>query len=476
MKRAAVLTTRTGPRRLVGLAAAAAVATGLLIAAPGVAHAAPTPPPNPSDSTLNSAKVHQDAVAANIGRLSGQLIQAQNQLHELENAAALAEQKVALRYSQLRESQGKVKAANAKARTAARSVVAARARFVQYVQADYMAGQPEGMAGTLLSADDPNALLDQASYKQYESEHKIDAIGGLQQASVVKSNADAGARKAELGAKNAAARAKKAQENAASAVTAQREQTAGLQDTMVRTQTELDAAKSELATLTNQRAAFNAYMAEQARLRAIARAKAKALAEARARAAREARAARAAAHRAAAQRARKHHRNGGGGGGGGSTFAPPIYSPPAPGGGNWTAEKARRAVQRAKTTVGTPYAWAGGGVSGPSYGVCDGSNDAPNDCYVRGYDCSGLMMYAWAQGWDHFAATQYYQAGSYHPGRGNLRPGDLVFFGNSRPSIHHVALYIGNGRIIEAPYSGGYVQYNTLNSYYDYYGATRPLT
>ena len=67
-------------------------------------------------------------------------------------------------------------------------------------------------------------------------------------------------------------------------------------------------------------------------------------------------------------------------------------------------------------TLGTPYAWAGGNADGPRYGVCDASNGAPNDCHVVGYDCSGLAMYAWAPYLpDHYAATQYTQAGSYHP-------------------------------------------------------------
>ena len=158
------------------------------------------------------------------------------------------------------------------------------------------------------------------------------------------------------------------------------------------------------------------------------------------------------------------------------TYSAPVHAS----GGSWTAARGRAAVARARTTLGTPYAWAGGGSSGPSYGVCDASNGAPNDCYVRGYDCSGLAMYSWGpyKSMPHYAAAQYNQAGSYHPSLSKLKPGDLLFWSNtSRASgIHHVAIYIGNGKIIQAPYSGGYVEISSMYDPGSIFGATRPLT
>jgi cell wall-associated NlpC family hydrolase len=127
-----------------------------------------------------------------------------------------------------------------------------------------------------------------------------------------------------------------------------------------------------------------------------------------------------------------------------------------------------------------PYAWAGGNSWGPTYGVCDPSNGAPNDCHVYGFDCSGLMMYGWGPylSMAHYAATQYVEAGSFHPSAGELRPGDLVFwsYNGMISGIHHVAMYIGNGQIIEAPYSGAYVRVASLWEYGSFFGATRPLT
>src|SRR5262245_9980094 len=61
------------------------------------------------------------------------------------------------------------------------------------------------------------------------------------------------------------------------------------------------------------------------------------------------------------------------------------------------AAQANTAVNKACGLIGTPYAWAGGhgATPGITYGVCDPSNGAPNDCHVRGLDCSGMVRYAY---------------------------------------------------------------------------------
>ena len=52
------------------------------------------------------------------------------------------------------------------------------------------------------------------------------------------------------------------------------------------------------------------------------------------------------------------------------------------------AAQANNAVNQACGLIGTPYSWGGGHGSTPglSYGACDASNGAPNDCHVRGLD------------------------------------------------------------------------------------------
>jgi cell wall-associated NlpC family hydrolase len=463
-----ILGSRSFGRRTVAAAATIVTAVSLLIGAPALA-AAPAPPPNPTDGQINAAANQKQALASRVGALSGQIAQAQVQLQQLKGRAELAEQKVALAYSQLQIATEAARQAKAGVQAAQSNVDDAHAKFVQYVQATYMSGEVNGTAGSLLTASDPSALLEQSALEQYQQQHQVDAIGALQRATVAKSNADAKARKAVKARTAAAANAKAQKQAADAAVASAKAQEAALQQSMAASQRELEAAQSRLADLNNQRAAYLAYKAEQARLARIRaeRLRQQRLAQARAAAA------------AAAAAARRHHNSGGGGGGGGGGSSSGFSSGgSAPSGGSWSAAKGSRAVSRAMSQLGRPYAWAGGGQFGPSTGVCDASNGAPNDCFVSGFDCSGLAMYAWGKGWAHYAATQFTQAGSYHPGPGSLRKGDLIFWSsNGRISgIHHVAIYKGNQQIIEAPFSGGFVQVAPLYEYGSFFGATRPLT
>ncbi len=72
-------------------------------------------------------------------------------------------------------------------------------------------------------------------------------------------------------------------------------------------------------------------------------------------------------------------------------------------------------------------------------------------------------MMAWRAGGKslpHWSVAQFQQ--STRIGVGSLRKGDLVFWGGSPGSIHHVAMYIGNGQIIHAPRTGQPVQINSM--------------
>jgi cell wall-associated NlpC family hydrolase len=128
------------------------------------------------------------------------------------------------------------------------------------------------------------------------------------------------------------------------------------------------------------------------------------------------------------------------------------------------------AARAALKWIGTPYSWGGGNPAGPSLGIAQGA-------HTVGFDCSGLVTYAWARAGvplTHYATAQY-NAGP-HPARNQLRPGDLVFFAHnpSNPStIHHVGIYIGNGQMVEAPFTGARVRISPAFRP-DYAGATRP--
>jgi peptidoglycan DL-endopeptidase CwlO len=109
----------------------------------------------------------------------------------------------------------------------------------------------------------------------------------------------------------------------------------------------------------------------------------------------------------------------------------PPATPPAP------ASGAASAIAFARSQIGDPYVW---GAAGPN-----------------AWDCSGLTMGAWGAGGislPHYSVAQYEQ--STPISLSSLRPGDLVFWGSSSSpsSIYHVALYVGNGMIIQAPRTG----------------------
>jgi cell wall-associated NlpC family hydrolase len=130
-----------------------------------------------------------------------------------------------------------------------------------------------------------------------------------------------------------------------------------------------------------------------------------------------------------------------------SQAAPP---PTAPGGAG--------AVQAAESQIGVPYRW---GAESPK-----GSPDP-------GFDCSGLTAWAWGQvgvSLPHFSGGQ--MADSTPVPVNDLQPGDLLFYGPG--GSDHVAMYVGNGEMIEAPHTGASVWITGLRLGDGFAGAGRP--
>ncbi|MCB5181880.1 C40 family peptidase [Streptomyces antimicrobicus] len=131
-------------------------------------------------------------------------------------------------------------------------------------------------------------------------------------------------------------------------------------------------------------------------------------------------------------------------------------------------------VNAATAMIGTPYSWGGGDANGPSTGsCCSPSGHSGGD--IRGFDCSGLTVYAYAKvgiSLPRTAAEQYAASEPVKPG--DVRPGDLVFYGGSASGIHHVGIYVGNGWMIDAPRPGKNVRYSPLDTMPDLYGIARP--
>ncbi|MCA2186876.1 NlpC/P60 family protein [Nonomuraea cavernae] len=122
--------------------------------------------------------------------------------------------------------------------------------------------------------------------------------------------------------------------------------------------------------------------------------------------------------------------------------------------------------------VGTPFSWGGGSSTGPTKGIGRGAS-------TTGFDCSGLTLYAWSKAGVRLA---HYTGSQFRQGRrialGDLREGDLVFFGGGAGDPTHVGLYLGDGVMVHSPKTGDVVRKTRFldSSYYRpiYRGAVRP--
>lgn len=145
------------------------------------------------------------------------------------------------------------------------------------------------------------------------------------------------------------------------------------------------------------------------------------------------------------------------------------------GGKTATTSQAAAAVNAAEAQLGTPYSWGGGNANGASKGSCCSPNGI-SGANVEGFDCSGLVLYAYAKAGislPRTAAAQYAASEPVKPGQ--MRPGDLVFYGSSAASIHHVGIYVGGGWIINAPRPGTSVRYDPMDMMSDLYSVARPV-
>jgi cell wall-associated NlpC family hydrolase len=130
----------------------------------------------------------------------------------------------------------------------------------------------------------------------------------------------------------------------------------------------------------------------------------------------------------------------------GTPEADTVVAPPPTHGG---------VVAYAMSQLNTPYVWGG---------------SAPG-----GFDCSGLVMWAYAQVGVSLPHSSYAQYGYGVPvSQSELAPGDIVFF----DGLGHVGIYIGGGEFIHAPHTGDVVKISSLSEDWyaqNYVGARRIL-
>ena len=108
-------------------------------------------------------------------------------------------------------------------------------------------------------------------------------------------------------------------------------------------------------------------------------------------------------------------------------------------------ETALKAVGNAGQMIGKPYRYGG---------------DTP-----AGFDCSGLVRYSYGRvGISMPRATPAQRSATTLISVRSLRPGDLLFFDQEGKKASHVGIYVGDGRFIHAPSTGGHVRTDSLSA------------
>ncbi|SDX80606.1 Cell wall-associated hydrolase, NlpC family [Modestobacter sp. DSM 44400] len=418
---------RTGIRLVRRTAGAVAVATACLVLAPGVAAAAPT---NPSDSQISAAQQAKDAAAQQVGVLAAGLASAQAQVDAANAAAAIALDTFQGKQAEHEAAQATAESAAAASRQADADLAAARAAIADFARTSYMHGSTNPGMQALMTAGDPAQMLERAALLDAAGDHRADVV-----ASVTVAQEQAAA--ADVAAQDALTVAATLKQQAADALAAAEQVEAGARQQAVAFATQQSAVQAQLAAaqqtllgLEGARAAATQYAQQQA-----------------------------AAQRAAAAAPQRV-----------ASAGPASVVAAGPTAGAGSSSAVETAISAAKRYVGTIYAWGGGSLSGPSvgWGVDEG---------VVGFDCSGLTRYAYAQAGISIArnSTQQY-ATLPKVSRAELQRGDLIFWAldTDRPStIHHVAIYLGDGMILEAPQSNSVIRVTSMR-WPGFIGAVRP--
>ncbi|MGY1854819.1 C40 family peptidase [Modestobacter sp. SYSU DS0290] len=416
-------------RRAAGVVAAVAVA---LVVAPGVAAATPG---NPSDAQLQAAEQAKADAAGQVGVVAAQLAGAQAELAAAQAQSAIALDTFQGKQAEYEAAQAAAEEAAAAARQAAADLADARGAVAAFARSSYVQGSTSPGITALLSAGGPAEVLERAALLDAAGAHRTDVLA---QVTVAEQQATA----ADTAARDSLAHAEVLRQEAAGALAAAeqveagaRQQAAALSAQQGQLQDQLDAAQQTLSGLQGARTAAEQLQRQQA-------------AEAQ--------------RRAQAQPVRQQVSSSGG-----TTSTPTA---PRAGAGAGSASAVETAIDAAERHLGTIYSWGGGSLTGPSvgWGV---------DAGVVGFDCSGLTRYAYAQAGISIPRNSRAQyAALPKVARADLQRGDLVFWATdtSNPAtIHHVAIYLGSGQILEAPQSGSVIRVTSMR-WGGFIGGVRP--
>ncbi|WP_335983173.1 C40 family peptidase [Streptomyces sp. CA2R106] len=122
-----------------------------------------------------------------------------------------------------------------------------------------------------------------------------------------------------------------------------------------------------------------------------------------------------------------------------------------------------RVVAAAVKQEGIPYSWGGGTVDGASFGIAQGSG-------TKGFDCSGLVLYAVYQasaGKTVLPHSSEQQATmGKEVSRADMQPGDVIAFQLKTGDYDHIGIYMGNDTFVEAPRTGEVIRESKLSDPY----------
>lgn len=461
-------------RALIG----AGVVVALMGAVSGTAAAVPPPPPNPSDSEIAAAGSRVDEQLGAVGQLINEVAAANQQLAQLDAAVAIRREEVNKALVDLQNARDAADIAAQFVVTAQQALAdagtqihAAQQKFNEFAVSSYTQGTGVASVSSFLGASGPEDVLDRAQVLKVLSNNQNAVLDGLQRARTEQANKDSAARESKQQADAAAAEAdaqkvaaEQAIATARAALQAQADQKAVIESQRDAAQSQLDVARTDVAGLQGQRVAYSAWeqqkAAEDAAIAAAASAARDAAVQAAARVAANQAAAAAAAAAAAGQRS---HTDIDGTESDSDTSTTTPTTPKRPRSTTQTpsvtgSAAVELAIDRGMSQLGVPYSWGGGDENGPTKGIRDGGvADSYGDYNKVGFDCSGLMIYAFAGlgiSLPHYTGYQY-TAGKQVPSS-DMKRGDMLFYGPN--ASQHVALYLGDGKMLEAPQSGSVVK------------------
>jgi cell wall-associated NlpC family hydrolase len=427
---------------------------GIVAATSSLSAVADPKPVYPSQSQVDSARKAVAGTAGKVSSLDAQYAAASARLDDVQEQAAIASEAYNGARYKLDRRTAEAAAARKRADAAQEIADAASLEVRRYAAVMYQQGGSLGELDAYLSSKGPQDMIDRATALEAVGDARSRTMQKAAATSIVAATMTKQADQAQAEQAAAASEAQQARDTAQSKAQAAETAAAQIQKQQQTLVTQLASLRKTSVNLEKARqsglaaaAAARAAAAEAAKQARLAQARAKAARDAASRAAARAAAKRAAAEaarqRAAADAAEKaaaeaaQQQQGRPKPSGPRPSTPDRPSPPPSSGGVGAV------IGYAQAQLGKPYQWGG---------------DGPDS-----FDCSGLTMRAWQQAGVnlyHFTGAQWDQTA--RVAISDLRPGDLVFFGSSGPSSHHVGLYVGNGQMIEAPRAGVPVRYASI--------------